>query len=156
MKAARRAFIVKGSQAVLLGTAIAATRHSTALAQAPVHVAKTGLTLLTGERSGATRPEFEYPIPLKDARALLQLRTGRLIWWRRHVVKACLAKVEIDVFRGSTAAWSWQRSNCRPGALGSNAWTGCGRDVTDGSAATSPISRSREFAGTLPPGGTAG
>jgi adenylate cyclase len=53
-----------------------------------------------GERSGAVRAEFEYPIPLQDARALMKLRTGRLIKKRRHVVKAGKAKFEIDVFKG--------------------------------------------------------
>jgi len=53
-----------------------------------------------GARSGATRSEFEYPIPLRDARALMKLRTGRVIKKRRHVVRAGKAKVEIDVFKG--------------------------------------------------------
>src|SRR5262249_346739 len=48
---------------------------------------------------GATRAEFEYPIPLKDARALMKLRTGRLIEKRRHVVKAGKARFEVDVFK---------------------------------------------------------
>jgi adenylate cyclase len=55
---------------------------------------------IKGARSGATRAEFEYPIPLKDARALMKLRTGRLIKKRRHVVKAGKARVEVDVFEG--------------------------------------------------------
>jgi adenylate cyclase len=42
---------------------------------------------IKGAESGASRPEFEYPIPLKDARSLMKLRTGRLIRKRRHVVK---------------------------------------------------------------------
>jgi adenylate cyclase len=53
-----------------------------------------------GMRSGATRAEFEYPIPFKDASALMKLRTGRLIKKRRHVVKAGRARVEVDVFGG--------------------------------------------------------
>jgi adenylate cyclase len=55
---------------------------------------------IKGARSGATRSEFEYPIPLKDARALMKLRTGRLIEKRRHVVKVGKARYEIDVFKG--------------------------------------------------------
>jgi len=51
--------------------------------------------------AGATRSEFEYPISLKDARALIKLRTGRLIEKRRHVVKAGKARFEVDVFKGS-------------------------------------------------------
>jgi adenylate cyclase len=51
-------------------------------------------------RSGATRSEFEYQIPLKDARALMKLRTGRIIEKRRHVVKVGKARYEVDVFKG--------------------------------------------------------
>lgn len=47
-----------------------------------------------------TRSEFEYPIPLSDARALMKLRTGRLIEKRRHVVETPGACFEIDVFKG--------------------------------------------------------
>jgi adenylate cyclase len=55
---------------------------------------------IKGTRSGATRAEFEYPIPLQDARSLMKLRTGHLIKKRRHIVKAGKAHVEVDVFRG--------------------------------------------------------
>jgi adenylate cyclase len=55
---------------------------------------------IKGARSGATRSEFEYPIPLKDARALMKLRIGRLIEKRRHVVKLGKTRVEVDVFKG--------------------------------------------------------
>jgi adenylate cyclase len=61
--------------------------------------AKAYLTIKS-TRSGAARSEFEYPIPVKDARALMKLRTGRLIEKRRHVVKAGNAHFEIDVFKG--------------------------------------------------------
>jgi len=50
--------------------------------------------------AGTTRSEFEYPIPLKDARALMKLRTGRVIEKQRHVVKAGKARFEVDVFKG--------------------------------------------------------
>jgi adenylate cyclase len=55
---------------------------------------------IKGARSGATRSEFEYPIPLKDAQALMKLRTGRVIRKRRHVVKSGKSNFEIDVFKG--------------------------------------------------------
>ena len=38
-------------------------------------------------RSGISRSEFEYPIPVKDARELMKLRAGRLIEKRRHIVR---------------------------------------------------------------------
>jgi adenylate cyclase len=61
--------------------------------------AKAYLTIKSAQ-SGATRSEFEYPIPLKDARALMKLRTGRLIEKRRYLFKAGNAHFEIDVFEG--------------------------------------------------------
>jgi adenylate cyclase len=51
-------------------------------------------------RPGMSRSEFEYQIPVEDARALMKLRTGRLIKKRRHVVKSGKANFEIDVFKG--------------------------------------------------------
>ena len=49
------------------------------------------------------RDEFEYPIPVADAEALLALRTGRLIEKRRHVVPQGALRWEIDVFSGALA-----------------------------------------------------
>lgn len=53
-----------------------------------------------GARSGTTRSEFEYPIPVSDARALMKLRTGRIIEKQRYVVKVGKARYEVDVFKG--------------------------------------------------------
>jgi adenylate cyclase len=61
--------------------------------------AKAFLTIKSSQ-SGISRSEFEYPIPVKDARALMKLRTGRLIEKRRHVVKAGKVRFEVDVFKG--------------------------------------------------------
>ena len=61
--------------------------------------AKAFLTIKSSQ-SGISRSEFEYPIPVKDARALMKLRTGRVIEKRRHVVKAGKACFEVDVFEG--------------------------------------------------------
>jgi adenylate cyclase len=55
---------------------------------------------IKSSQSGASRSEFEYPIPVKDARALMKLRTGRVIKKRRHVVKAGEDRFEVDVFKG--------------------------------------------------------
>lgn len=49
------------------------------------------------------RQEFEYPIPLNDAEALLALRCGRLIEKRRHVVPHGALRFEVDVFSGDLA-----------------------------------------------------
>lgn len=61
----------------------------------------TAYLTMKGARSGISRAEFEYPIPVKDARALLKLRTGRVIKKTRHVVKAGTASFEVDVFKGA-------------------------------------------------------
>lgn len=61
---------------------------------------KATLTLKSAE-PGMTRSEFEYDIPLKDARALLKLRTGNTIEKRRHIVPAGSLAWEIDVFGGA-------------------------------------------------------
>jgi len=47
-----------------------------------------------------TRAEYEYPIPVADAEALLALRSGRLIEKRRHIVPHGALRWEIDVFSG--------------------------------------------------------
>ncbi|MBS0248542.1 MAG: CYTH domain-containing protein [Proteobacteria bacterium] len=50
-----------------------------------------------------SRDEFEYSIPLGDAKALLALRAGRLIEKRRHIVPHGSLRWEIDVFSGELA-----------------------------------------------------
>jgi adenylate cyclase len=60
---------------------------------------KAYLTIKSAQ-SDTTRSEFEYPIPLKDARALMKMRTGTLIKKRRHIVKTGKARFEVDVFKG--------------------------------------------------------
>ncbi len=54
---------------------------------------------IKGGRAGLSRSEFEYAIPLKDARSLMKLRTGRVIVKRRHTVKVGKARFEVDVFQ---------------------------------------------------------
>jgi adenylate cyclase len=47
-----------------------------------------------------SRTEFEYSIPLEDARELVELRKGRMVEKRRHIVLCGGAKWEVDVFAG--------------------------------------------------------
>jgi adenylate cyclase len=61
--------------------------------------AKAYLTIKSGQ-SDTTRSEFEYSIPLGDARALMKMRTGRVIEKRRHIVKTGKTRYEVDVFKG--------------------------------------------------------
>ena len=52
---------------------------------------------------GVQRQEFEYPIPVADARALLALAVGGLIDKRRHYVEHAGHTWEVDEFLGDNA-----------------------------------------------------
>ena len=52
---------------------------------------------------GARRQEFEYPVPVADARALLALSVGGLIDKRRHYVEHAGHRWEVDEFLGDNA-----------------------------------------------------
>jgi adenylate cyclase len=74
---------------------------------------------------GHTRQEFDYPIPVEDARALLALCVGGLIDKRRHLVEHAGLTWEVDEFLGDNAGLvvaesSWtaptRRSTCRTGS----------------------------------------
>ncbi len=52
---------------------------------------------------GPTRQEFDYPIPVDDARALLALCVGGLIDKRRHLVSHEGLLWEVDEFLGENA-----------------------------------------------------
>jgi CYTH domain-containing protein len=54
-----------------------------------------------GATSGITRAEFEYPIPLDDARALLEICLPSVIDKTRHRIRAGGHLWEIDVFHGA-------------------------------------------------------
>jgi adenylate cyclase len=56
-----------------------------------------------GASSGATRAEFEYPIPVADAEQLLALCDGPLVRKLRRVVVHAGATWEIDEFQGANA-----------------------------------------------------
>lgn len=58
---------------------------------------------IKGVSVGATRAEFEYPIPLADAQALLALCDGPLIEKTRHVMTYEGTTWEVDVFAGDNA-----------------------------------------------------
>ena len=58
---------------------------------------------IKGITTGAARAEFEYEIPLDDARALLRLCDGPLIEKTRHVVPFRGFDWEVDEFHGANA-----------------------------------------------------
>ncbi|WP_222564973.1 CYTH domain-containing protein [Novilysobacter antarcticus] len=58
---------------------------------------------LKSRELGHTRQEFEYPIPVADARALLALSVGGLVDKRRHLVRVGGHLWEVDEFLGENA-----------------------------------------------------
>lgn len=52
---------------------------------------------------GHTRQEFEYPLPVADARQLLALCVGGVVHKRRHLVQVGLHLWEVDEFLGDNA-----------------------------------------------------
>jgi CYTH domain-containing protein len=56
-----------------------------------------------GATQGATRAEFEYPIPLADAEQLLELCDGPIIEKMRHVIAHEGSTWEVDEFSGQNA-----------------------------------------------------
>jgi adenylate cyclase len=55
---------------------------------------------IKGLTTGATRQEFEYAIPVADARQIIGLCEGPLIEKKRHVVEYCGMTWEVDEFLG--------------------------------------------------------
>lgn len=58
---------------------------------------------LKSRELGHTRQEFDYPIPVEDARALLALSVGGLVDKRRHYVEHEGRTWEVDEFLGDNA-----------------------------------------------------
>lgn len=69
-----------------------------------VRIAGDGAFLnLKSRELGHTRQEFDYPIPVEDARALLALCVGGVIDKRRHYVEHQGHTWEVDEFLGDNA-----------------------------------------------------
>lgn len=62
-----------------------------------------GWLTIKGISSGATRAEFEYPIPVADAQALLALCDTPLIDKTRHTLTHAGTVWEVDEFHGDNA-----------------------------------------------------
>jgi adenylate cyclase len=62
---------------------------------------KSAWLTIKGAAEGLSRPEFEYPVPLQDAEALLGRCGGRLVEKVRHVVPFDAREWEVDEFLGS-------------------------------------------------------
>lgn len=55
---------------------------------------------IKGKTEGISRQEFEYPIPVEDAEALLLLCHGGIIDKHRHIIVEDGTEFELDVFSG--------------------------------------------------------
>jgi adenylate cyclase len=55
---------------------------------------------IKGSPQGASRPEFEYPIPLSDAQQLMNLCLRPLVEKMRYVIKYGNKRWEVDEFHG--------------------------------------------------------
>ncbi|MFL6587720.1 MAG: CYTH domain-containing protein [Luteimonas sp.] len=58
---------------------------------------------IKSREAGTTRQEFELPLPLDDAHALLKLCVGGLVEKRRHLVRHGAHLWEVDEFLGDNA-----------------------------------------------------
>lgn len=63
----------------------------------------TATLTIKGPTQGVSRSEFEYTIPVEDARSLLLLCDGPLIEKRRYVIPMGTIKWEVDEFLGDNA-----------------------------------------------------
>jgi CYTH domain-containing protein len=88
--------------------------------------ADAGFLTIKGSNRGASRLEFEYPIPLADAEEMLKLCDGPIIDKIRHVVMIEQTRWEVDEFLGDNAGLvvaeveltSEDQAFSRPGWLG--------------------------------------
>ena len=58
---------------------------------------------IKGRSVGVTRPEFEYEIPVEDARELMKLSVGDVVEKKRHYYHLGRHVWEVDVFHGANA-----------------------------------------------------
>lgn len=83
---------------------LAAMDRGAMKASVRVRIAGDGAWLnLKSRELGHTRQEFDYPIPVGDARALLALCVGGLVIKRRHYVEHGGRTWEVDEFHGDNA-----------------------------------------------------
>lgn len=102
---------------------------------------------IKGATTGATRAEFEYPLPLADARQLLAMSDGPVVEKVRHLCEHQGMTWEVDEFLGANAGLvvaeielqSEDQPFARPGWLGEEV-TGDARYV-NANLAINPFTR---------------
>ena len=102
---------------------------------------------LKSREMGHTRQEFDYPVPVADARALLALCVGGVIDKRRHYVRHAGHLWEVDEFLGDNAGLVVAEIELADAgeAFVKPAWAG--REVTDAARYYNLALASRPFSG---------
>lgn len=89
------------------GSALLRQGYLSSNAKATVRVRSTddALAVLTlkGAAEGISRAEYEYAIPIEDARELLAMARPHIVEKRRHIVPFAGLNWEVDVFEGRHA-----------------------------------------------------
>jgi len=88
---------------------------------------------LKSRELGHTRQEFDYPIPVADARALLDLCVGGLVDKRRHYVQHHGHLWEVDEFLGDNAGLVVAEIELESADAAFDKPEWIGREVTDAS-----------------------
>ncbi|SEP96584.1 adenylate cyclase [Devosia sp. YR412] len=104
-----RKFLVMGDgwKALAKSSSLLRQGYLSSNAKATVRVrswddARAALTL-KGKASGMTRAEYEYDVPMDDAREMLEMARPHVLEKRRHLVPFAGLTWEIDVFGGRHA-----------------------------------------------------
>ncbi|WP_323015160.1 CYTH domain-containing protein [Devosia sp.] len=77
--------------------------HAKVTVRVRIEDGRRGLLTLKGRPDGLARPEFEYEIPLEDARDLMGLAEPHVVAKTRHLVPHGGLVWEVDVFTGRHA-----------------------------------------------------
>ena len=86
---------------------------------------------IKGELQGISRSEFEYGIPLEDARAMLPLCDGPLVEKTRHLIPHAGHVWEVDVFHGENEGLTVAEIELKEEATPIQMPEWAGREVTD-------------------------
>ena len=104
-----RKFLVRSEswRSAVMSSSLLRQGYLSSNAKATVRVRSTddasAVITLKGQAQGIVRSEFEYPIPIEDARELLALAAPHVIEKRRHIVPFEGLVWEVDVFEGRHA-----------------------------------------------------
>jgi adenylate cyclase len=108
---------------------------------------KAAVLTIKSRKGELSRQEFEYPIPVNEAKELMALAEGTIIEKKRHCVEAGGLKWEIDVFEGDNAGLAIAEIELREEAQEISRPMWLGKEITgetryyNSSLARKPLSR---------------